>query len=217
MHAEAQSLNYIWAIEDNAKYLDTIKKICEITPDISCLQYFYDCDSALKQLKRNKDLLPPDVILLDIGLPGMSGLEAISKLKIRLPDTKIVMLTIKDDKESIFQAFSNGASGYLSKEIEMSQIISAIREASKGGMVMPEGVAEKVMSFFHAQRNFNLTKREKEVLSEMANGLLQKEIAAKLYISESTVNSHIQNIYVKLQVNNGPQAVAKALRNKIIF
>jgi DNA-binding NarL/FixJ family response regulator len=159
------------------------------------------------------------VILLDIKLPGLSGIDAIQHLKSRVPETHIIMLTIIDKPETIYAALRAGASGYLLKNSPLTQITAAVREASRGGMLMPSGVAEKVLSFFaqtHTTSDYRLTPREKEVLEQMVLGHSQKEIADQLFISSHTVNCHIQKIYDKLHVHSGVEAVSKALRERLI-
>jgi DNA-binding NarL/FixJ family response regulator len=129
------------------------------------------------------------------------------------------MLTIRDDAETIYAALRAGASGYLIKNDQVDQIVAAIREAAQGGTLMPAPVARKVLGFFQQQESkpdYGLTEREMEVLQEMTEGYVQKEIADRLFISPSTVNTHIQHIYEKLHVHSGIEAVAKALRERLV-
>lgn len=213
-----ESIN-IWFIEDDEQYRKTLSDGLKKTSDIKCDKIFADCESILSWLDSKDDWSPADVILLDIKLPGLSGIDAIQHLKSRVPKTHIIMLTIIDKPETIYAALRAGASGYLLKNSPLNQITSAVREASCGGMLMPSGVAEKVLSFFAQTRttsDYRLTPREKEVLEQMVLGHSQKEIAAQLFISSHTVNCHIQKIYDKLHVHSGVEAVAKALRERLI-
>lgn len=209
----------VWLVEDDEQYGKTLSNGFKKTLDIKCREIFADCESILNWLDTDENWSPADVILLDIRLPGLSGIEAIQHLKARVPETHIVMLTIIDKPETIYDALRAGASGYLLKNSPLDQIIAAVREASRGGMLMPSGVAEKVLSFFaqtHTISDYRLTPREMEVLEQMVLGHSQKEIATQLFISSHTVNCHIQNIYDKLHVHSGVEAVSKTLRERLI-
>lgn len=214
----------VWIVEDDGEFRKTLTFLLDNTSGMACGHVFGSCEEALDLLDefsgraRPWDL--PDVLLLDINLPGLSGLEGIGRLKTLLPGTGIVMLTIRDDADTIYEAFRAGASGYLLKNAGVDQIISAVREAHQGGTLMPAPVARKVLAFFQQQGaavpDYGLTDREKDVLREMTEGRAQKEIADRLYVSPSTVNSHIQHIYEKLHVHSGIEAVAKALRERLV-
>ena len=138
----------VWIVEDDEHYKITLTKALKNTSDIQCKRTFWDCETALKWLKKGGDWTPPDVILLDINLPGLSGIEGIGHLKAHLPEANIVMLTIIDSTETIYDALRAGASGYLLKSAPFDQITDAIREASQGGTLMPAEVAQKVLGFF---------------------------------------------------------------------
>ena len=157
---------------------------------------------------------------MDINLPRLDGIACTARIKAQWPDVPVLMLTIRDDADTIFEAFRAGASGYLLKNAPIEKIIAAIREALEGGMLMPAPVARKVMGFFEAKApaapSYGLSEREREVLEQMVAGCTQKEISARLYISPSTVNNHIQRIYQKLHVHSSSAAVAKALRERLI-
>lgn len=202
-------------MEDNASFRQTLVQVIGDWSDVEVAGQFEDCKSAVRRAKRHE----PDVILLDIKLPGISGIECISRLKARLPHASIVMLTIHDDADRIFRAFWSGASGYLLKTASLDEIGDAVRQAFRGGMLMPAGVADKVLHFLQAesrQREYDLTEREVEVLQHMAQGQTQQDIAEKLFLSPHTVNSHVGNIYEKLHVNSSAAAVAKAIRDRVI-
>ena len=215
----------VWVIEDKAESRQTLSFIIEGTSDLRLGKSFENCEDAIDVIKqykgRAKPEFWPDVILLDVNLPGINGLEGIAILKSSIPNAQIIMLTVRDDADTIYQALKEGASGYLVKGTDIEDIISAIREGAKGGMLIPSPVARKMLHFF--QKNtvsvsqYGLTEREIDVLKQMTEGLSQKEIATALYITSSTVNSHIQNVYKKLHVNCAPAAVAKAIREGLIM
>jgi DNA-binding NarL/FixJ family response regulator len=161
----------------------------------------------------------PDVALMDIELRdgAIDGIEGITLLKDHWPETAVVMFTIHDTAERIFAALRAGASGYLTKPSPVDDMVRAIREAHRGGMPMPPSVARKVRHFFAgSDHDYNLTEREVEILTWMEKGAKQKEIAKALYLSHHTVDSHLRNIYQKLHVRSGIQAVAKAIRERLI-
>jgi DNA-binding NarL/FixJ family response regulator len=159
------------------------------------------------------------VLLLDVNLPGMSGLDGLGALKARLPAARVVMLTIRDDAETIYAALGAGASGYLLKNADPDQLAAAVEAARNGGMLMPGPVARKVLAAFEGPTptpDYGLTDRERDVLREMVQGHTQKEIAERLFVSPSTVNTHVQHIYEKLHVHSGSAAVAKAVRERLV-
>lgn len=214
----------VWVIEDRADARQTLSIIINGTSDLRLGKAFESCEEAFEVINQYKDRAKPgfwpDVILLDVNLPGITGLDGIEILKVVVPNAQIIMLTVRDDADTIYQAMKSGASGYLVKGTDIEDIISAIRETAKGGMLIPAPVARKMLHLFQ-QKNSSTAKhgvssRETEVLELMTEGLTQKEIAEKLFITSSTVNSHIQNIYEKLHVNSAPAAVAKAMRLGLI-
>jgi DNA-binding NarL/FixJ family response regulator len=160
--------------------------------------------------------LRPDVVLMDINLPGISGIECVRRLKGVLPETQVIMLTVYEDSDQIFQSLRAGASGYLLKRTPSSRILESIREASSGGSPMNSHIARKVVQYFSQQPNRpdleKLTSREVEVLEALARGHLYKEIADSLAISLDTVRKHLQSIYHKLHVHSRTEAVVKFLQ-----
>ena len=205
----------IWLVEDDESYRQTLSLVIGKTEGFTVELEFADCESAIDAARNGH---APDVALLDINLPGLSGVEGLSQLKQLAPQARIVMLTIIDDAATIFEAFQSGASGYLLKNSPVDKIIAAVREAASGGMLMPAPVAERVLAHFHRpdREDYGLTSREQEVLEEMGRGYSQKEIADRLFVSPHTVNTHIQHIYDKLHVRSGLEAVAKAFREGLI-
>lgn len=213
----------VWVIEDEDPFRETLTYLLDHTTGLRCDQAFGSIEEALEWLeeRRGRAMLGgrPDVLLLDVNLPGLSGLEGLEELKARLPETRVLMLTIRDDADTIYAALGAGASGYLVKNAGVDQIVAGVREAHEGGMLMPAPVARMVLSFFRQRgvgQDYGLTEREREVLAEMVQGRTQKEIAERLFVSPHTVNSHVQHIYEKLHVHSGSAAVAKAVRERLV-
>jgi DNA-binding NarL/FixJ family response regulator len=158
----------------------------------------------------------PQVVLLDIELPGIKGLDAIPKIRQLVPNAHILMLTVYDNEENVFKALSRGAAGYLTKNDSTEKIIDAIREVMEGGAPMSMNIAKMVIRSFHRNQNSPLTKRETEILEEVANGKSRSKIAKQMFIDLETVKSHIKNIYIKLNVHSREDAIKEAKNNKYI-
>lgn len=208
----------ILVIEDNRLFRKTLVDFINQSSEMVCNNDFISCEDAIEKMKSNE--LDPSIILLDIGLPGISGIEAIPILKSISPSTKIIMLTIQDDNESIFKAICNGASGYLLKDSSSDKIINAVKEVLDGGAPMNSSIAFKVLEMFKnfvpEKKDYNLSSREIEILQLLVEGLPKKLIADKLSISYHTVDSHLRKIYEKLKVHSASSAVAKALKENLI-
>jgi DNA-binding NarL/FixJ family response regulator len=177
----------------------------EHNDEFICIAAFSDAESAVK----NVEALKPDVILMDINLPGISGIEAVKKIKRILPNTDIIMLTVFAEDKTVFDSLCAGACGYITKNTTPEQILDAIRDVSKGGSPMSPRIARMVVGSF---RNFivsSLTEREQEVLTLLSKGNSYKMVAELLFISHDTVRFHIKNIYKKLEVHSLPEAFAK--------
>ena len=161
----------------------------------------------------------PDVVLLDVELPGLNGLEAVKRIKSISPSTRVIMLTVFDDHDKIFKAICAGASGYLLKTSPVEKIIESIREAQDGGAPMTPRVARSVLDMFmrtsSPHEDYGLTTREQSILELMTKGLIKKEIADRLSVSYHTVDTHLRNIYAKLHVHTRTGAVSKALKERL--
>lgn len=158
----------------------------------------------------------PDVILLDVELPGINGIEALPKIKKLLPAVQILILTVYENNETVFDALSQGASGYLTKNTASNKIIEAIKEVLEGGAPMSAGVARLVINSFQRNQNSPLSKRETEVLENVSLGKSRRRIADELFIDMETVKTHIKNIYQKLDVHSKADAIKTAKENKFI-
>jgi DNA-binding NarL/FixJ family response regulator len=200
-------------VEDNDQLRGTLARLISRAEGFRCLSQFANAEDALKGLPQE----PPDVVLMDINLPGMNGVECVRRLKQLLPQCQMVMLTVYEDTENIFNALAAGASGYLLKRTTRADLLAAIREVQQGGSPMTTHIARKVVQSFQqtnpsAPPAENLSPREQEVLDCLSQGFLYKEIADKLGISYETVHTYIRRIYEKLQVRTRTEAVAKFLR-----
>src|SRR5690606_2226522 len=210
----------VWIVEDDEAYRAALQ--AALAPAADVREVFGSVEDALAWAavrERAADTDRPDVLLLDVNLPGMSGLDGLGALKARLPGTRVVMLTARDDAGTIYAARGAGASGYLLKNADPDQLAAAVEAARDGGMLMPGPVARKVLAAFDRPRpspDYGLTERERDVLREMVAGHTQKEIAERLFVSPSTVNTHVQHIYEKLHVHTGSAAVAKAVRERLV-
>jgi len=164
----------------------------------------------------------PEIVLMDIDMPGISGIEAVRIIREKFPEVQVMMQTVFEDNEKVFDSICAGASGYLLKNSLSEQIISAIRELKNGGAPMSPGIAKKVIHRFQEQNpyikgeDFKLTEREKEVLTCLVKGMSYKMIADACFVSVDTVKFHIKKIYEKLHVNSKSEAVVKAMKNKIV-
>ena len=207
----------IAVVEDNNLFRKTLTNFINESSEMRCSHSFSSCEDALKEFTNKQN--GTEVILLDIGLPGMSGVECISHLK-EISKSKIIVLTVQDDDESVFNAICNGASGYLLKDSTSDNILESVKEVLDGGAPMNPSIASKVLRMFRdfipAKNEYNLSQREKEILKLLVEGLSKKQIADKLFLSYHTIVSHIRKIYEKLEVHSGNSAVAKAIKEKLL-
>ena len=204
-------------IEDHREFRDYLTALISGTEGFECIGSFRSVEDALPKVNAHV----PDVILLDIGLPGMNGIDGIRVLKERHPDVLFLTLTIHDDDERIFDALCAGASGYLLKKTQPGQLIESVKEAARGGAPMSPEVARRVIRLFREIRppdraDYNLSPHEIRILKLLVEGHNYETAATKLGVKPTTINFHLQNIYQKLQVHSKTEAVAKALRNRLI-
>ena len=195
-------------VEDKRDIREGLKLILENADGFTCSNVYSDGESALESITQSNT----DVVLMDIELPNMSGIQCVHELKSKNPKLDVIMLTVKTDDESIFQSLRAGAYGYLTKNIFPTRLLDAIKEIKSGGSPMSAGVARRVVSSFSSFKNpkHNLTNREKEVLKLLCEGKTYKVIAKQLFVSANTIRFHLKNIYKKLQVNSKYEAVIKA-------
>jgi DNA-binding NarL/FixJ family response regulator len=210
-------MNTLWIVEDHAAFRRTLVRVLNAEADLQCSRDFDSCEKLLAALAK-PDV--PDLILLDVGLPGMSGLEGIRLIKERAPKALVVILTVFEDDDKVFQAICAGAAGYLLKTSSVADITQAVRDALAGGSPMNPRIARRVLEMFSKlapkQNDYGLSEREKEILQLMTTGLIKKEIADRLTLSVHTVDTYLRRIYEKLAVNTRTGAVAKALKEGLV-
>lgn len=199
-------------VEDDARVRASLARLIDGAPRFRCVSQHESAERAIAELPAVR----PDVVLMDINLPGMSGVDCVRRLKVLLPGTQVVMLTVYEDTDLIFAALAAGATGYLLKRTPPDELLDGIRDVHRGGSPMTGHIARKVVqSFRDADRGGTdgdaLSPREREVLDHLAQGYLYKEIAARLAISYDTVHTYVRRIYEKLQVHSRTEAVAKHL------
>lgn len=202
--------------EDNIDYAESLSEFFKMEDDLKVIGHYENPSKVASQIGEYN----PDVVIMDIDMPKLNGIEALKE--IRKTDSKalVLMLTVFDDEDRIFESIQNGANGFLLKESKPQKIIEAIREVVNGGAPMTGSVARKVLKQFSVakpkDKTIDLSKREKEILSFLVNGMSYKMIASQCAISYHTVNAHIRKIYDKLHVSSATEAVAKAMKNRLI-
>ena len=215
--SQSELTTSIWLVEDNDRFRTNISDLIDETVGLKCDLAVSSCEDALQHLASDA---APDILLMDIGLPGMSGIEGIRQVKSVAPSIQIIMLTVFDDNEKIFQAICAGASGYLLKSAPPDAIIKSLLEILNGGSPMNAQIARKVLGMFAdmvtPKGNYGITDAEKQILHLLVAGDPKKQIAYDLGISFHTVDTHLRNIYTKLQVHSRSGAVAKALKERLL-
>ena len=200
----------IGIVEDEQQISDGIRMLINGSEGFSCEHAFQTAEFAISEIPK----LDLDVVLMDIHLPGMSGIDCIGVLKPLCPNTQFVMFTSYEDTESVFKALKSGATGYLTKTTQPPKLLDALLDVHKGGSPMSSHIARKIVSSFQIVTEKpelqKLSQRENEILGLLAKGLRYKEIADQLFLSTETVRTHIRNIYEKLQVNSRTEAINKA-------
>ena len=207
----------LWVVEDDEFFRTAICSLINDTPGFECKEAFSSVEEVLKALK---DDYAPEVVLMDIGLPGMSGIEGVKHIKAISPATDIIILTIKEGDQEVFNAICAGANGYLLKNSTPEEIVHAVKEVVGGGAPMNAQIARKVLTMFTKfsvpEADYGLTNREKEILKLLIDGLTKKQIADKLFLAYYTIDTHMKNIYEKMQVHSRSEAVAKALKERLL-
>ena len=203
--------------EDNPQLREGLTMLISGSEGFEVLSAFRNCNNVVEEVQAFK----PDVILMDIDMPGVNGLEGLKKIREVDNQVKILMLTVFDDNRNVFQAISNGANGYILKKTPPGKLLEYISEAQSGGAPMTSSIATQVLKMFSSMNNekgedYNLSDREKQVLQLLVDGYSYKMIAGEMFISIDTVRSHIKKIYEKLHVNSKSEAVAKAFKDKIV-
>jgi len=205
--------------EDNVRLRQSLEMFLDDKVLFRVKASYENCLYAKEAAKEHR----PELVIMDIDMPGMSGIEGVKAIKSLNPGIKIIMYTVYDDNDNIFDCICAGADGYLLKQTPPHKLKEALKEVMEGGSPLSPSIAGKVYKHFQKQisstthEEFNLTSRETDILQSLVRGNSYKTIAAELFISIDTVKKHLKNIYLKLQVNSGTEAVAKALRDKIVM
>jgi DNA-binding NarL/FixJ family response regulator len=200
-------------VEDDVRVRTSLARLIDSTDGFRCVSQHPSAENALVELP----LVEPDVVLMDINLPGMDGVECVGRLKQKLPDTQVVMLTVYENTDHIFKALAAGATGYMLKQTPPERLLEAIREVQEGGSPMSIHIARKVVAAFRqapqpVSEEERLSNREQEVLDYLVRGYMYKEIAEAMKVSYDTVHSHVRKVYDKLHVRSRTEAVTKHLR-----
>jgi len=204
--------------EDNPNLRVGLYQLINGSPGFMCAGAFEDCSRLIKNIKDTN----PDIVLMDIQMPGIDGIEGVRILRDKFPGLKILMQTVFEEDEKIFQSILAGASGYILKNTPPARILDALKELHEGGAPMSPSIATKVLKMISTpsksspSQSFNLSDREKEILSCLVKGMRYKRIAEVCFISVDTVRGHIRSIYEKLHVHSKSEAVAKAIKGNIV-
>jgi DNA-binding NarL/FixJ family response regulator len=207
----------LWIVEDDEQFGRQLAELINMSDSFRCLKVFRACEPAVELLKQED---PPDIILMDIGLPGMNGINGIKSIRNITTEIDIVVLTVFEDTDTIIQAISSGASGYLLKGSSLENTIDSLKTILAGGAPINPQIAKKILAVFVGNAiphsDYGLTPREREVLSFLVEGLQKKQIADKMFITFHTVDKHLRSIYAKLQVPSRSIAIAKALKENLL-
>lgn len=203
--------------EDSPQLREGLTMLIDGSDGFTVLAAYKNCDHAADEVAAWQ----PDVILMDIDMPGTNGIEGLKHIRAVNSDVKILMLTVFDDNKNVFEAVKNGANGYILKKTPPAKLLEYIEEAASGGAPMTSSIATQVLKMFSQLNNvqsedYNLSDREKQVLQLLVDGYSYKMIASEMFISIDTVRSHIKKIYEKLHVNSKSEAVAKAFKDKLL-
>jgi DNA-binding NarL/FixJ family response regulator len=208
----------IWILEDHEAFAKQIRRLLSSEEDMECPYHFTHPDDFFDKLRFGNER--PDIMLLDLGLPRRDGLEVLKDLRAALPDLKVIILSAFDDRERVYRAICNGASGYLLKTADPDDIVAGIREVINGAAALSGSLAKMILQGFAShgpvEQIEQLTHREEDVLRLLVRGFIKKEIADQLEISQHTVDMHLRSVYRKLHVRSQTEAVSKALRQGIV-
>ena len=200
-------------IEDNIPLSEGFAEVINTTENFKVLNVYHNCEDAIENLKYDN----PDIFLVDIDLPGINGVEGARQIKSKLPNSHIIMVTVYENSNMVFDALCAGATGYLTKNVSPDDIVDALNEVVSGGAPMSIKIAKMVVSSFQKKTSkIELSQREKEVLMLLSEGNSYDGIADKLFISKNTIKFHLKNIYIKLQVNSNIEAVQKANKENLL-
>jgi len=202
----------ITIVEDNEVVKDGFELLINGMSDHNVISTYTNCEDAIQNIKDDN----PDLILMDLELPGMHGIEGIKHIKKLLPKVNIIVITVHENGQLVFESLVAGATGYITKSSNYNKVLEAIEETMKGGAPMSTNIARLVVESFQRNTDSPLSPRETEVLELLAKGKSYSVIADELFIHKETVKSHIKNIYYKLQVNSKADAIEKAIKNKLI-
>jgi DNA-binding NarL/FixJ family response regulator len=199
-------------VEDDQEIRNSFTLIVNSSQKFMVTSAYGSCEEAIANVNRDK----PEIVLMDIELPGINGIQGTKILKDKSPQTEIIMVSVYEDSELVFEALKAGASGYITKSANYMELLTALEEIVKGGAPMSSRIARMVIDNFHVNPNSPLTKRETEILQLISEGKTYTQISEELFISKETAKTHIKNIYSKLQVNSKSEAIAKANLEKLI-
>lgn len=202
----------VLVVEDDQEIRNSFSLIVNSSQKFMVVNAYSNCEEAISNLNRDK----PEIVLMDIELPGMNGIQGARHIKEKHPHTEVVMVTVYEDSELVFEALKAGASGYITKSANYLELLTALEEITRGGAPMSSRIARMVIDNFHVNPNSPLTKRETEILQLISEGKTYTQISEELFISKETAKTHIKNIYSKLQVNSKSEAIAKANLEKLI-
>lgn len=202
----------VMIVEDDQEIRNSFSLIVNSSQRFTVVGAYGDCEEAISSLNRDK----PEIVLMDIELPGMNGIKGTQIIKDKHPNAEVIMVTVYEDSELVFEALKAGASGYITKSANYMELLSALEEIMRGGAPMSSRIARMVIDNYHINPNSPLTKRETTILQLISEGKTYTQISEELFISKETAKTHIKNIYSKLQVNSKSEAIAKANVEKLI-
>jgi DNA-binding NarL/FixJ family response regulator len=209
----AEPKKRVLIIEDDPEIRSSFAMIVDSSQKFTVVNSYGNCEDAIKHINTDK----PDIVLMDVELPGgMNGIKGTKIIKDKSPNSDIIMVTVYEDSEMVYEALKSGASGYITKSANYMELLSALEEITKGGAPMSSKIARMVIDNFHLNPNTPLTKRETEILQLISEGKTYTQISEELFISKETSKTHIKNIYSKLQVRSKSEAIAKANQDKLI-